>query len=497
MQNEWFSTADADIATIISEESDGLTYVSKFISSLEQDVKYRTIGSVGIDSNSKDESHLERFFDDVSFEWGDVVNDKIIKYLSKNKVLTGRDSVIKKIFDEVPKNQLEKVAGLVALRDGGKDIIEKHKLFELEKIKFPITVHCPMCESSSDYLVSLDQVLNGSMIEDECPSCKHAPKDGCKCEFCSSTHIVFSIAKMVEERILRVVSELNSKIEQAADENFAIAYPVDPDSLLSRFLASRGGFSELATKVVEKALEVYKATSQFNFNTYQFAAGVVGDDGDPKVVARELVRGGFHYRKGVIPRKKDGVYPKVRLCSDNETERLYMLPEGGIALMKEEPEDAFDSTFFFNPDVVDSFTVDWDGDVRTFDEFSINHWALEHLSHGAVYRSKSNTKLLDGKVLNNKAVRERFMKDVTNGQHYIFPNIKIASLVDLDEVHKILNSSSMSLLENFEAALVAFNKDFEPEIVYIHSDHADINLFSRLIEPNLVSQGIKITYIKG
>ncbi|CAH7362589.1 hypothetical protein VCHA53O466_40231 [Vibrio chagasii] len=499
MQNELFTTAECELNDILQEESEGLIYVKKYIETHQRDLEQRTIGSNCFTSepNKQDTSHLDRLFEDISFEWGEDVNAKIISYLTKNKSLVGKMATVEKILSKMPERELPKIVAMVCLREGGQEIIEEKNLFDLTDLVYPISVRCEMCQETTEYGVPFQSVIAGGVIQGSCIGCNHAPVDSCKCDTCSSAHVVFDIAKLVEQRVDVVIEDINAKLETLADNRKSIPFDVDMNSLLAQFLAARGGLSADAHKVVTKALEVFKVTGKFEFNTYQFASNVIGEDGDIRSVARELVRSGFHYRSGIVPRKSEGNYPTVKLTSDHKLKKIYMLSEGGLVLGDAEstPEDSFDEVVYIDFDGKVRLNIDWSDNVKTYDDYSINHWALEHLSHGGVYNNTSTVNKLDGEILKDEAVRKAFLAEIARSERYVFPNIKVASLVELEDIHKILNSSSVTLLENFEAALVAYNKSFEPEVVYIHKGHKDINLFDRLIEPNLVTQGIIVEYI--
>lgn len=501
MSNQIATLCKNDVRKYIKDESENINIIRQHVELLKEAQSCRSIHRLfEFDDEPADSPNIaeikKSIFERCKFDFADSIEESLVSLIEDADKLSDVENDIIEVFEGLDSSQQRDFAIMLSLLDGGQEVITKNQLIDLKKIGLPVRFHCPICESDSEIKLSILAIAEGYTVKSACKSCGHteAPKKGCKCEFCKKNQVTFDLAKVVESGFHRTKSAANKMLNKAIEREELVQNDVDLLNRFAKFMSFRGSLSADAQEVVEKAIEVFSVTGAFDHNTYYFTQNIVGEE-KASAIASELNKVGFFYKVGFIPRNNSlGIPPSFGI--DSKHLQCMKINTNGVLSFYDDIKpttDDSDSVLIINKGFSDDFHVHFEVQPYMRGVFKVNHLVLEHEVFGGIVSTKeTEEKTEDGAILKTVAVREAFLREIESGEYFVFPDIRIGRLIDLDDFRKIMISSTLSLLEGFEANLVCYDKQFNPKKVYINKTSQSLDVVKNSVVPILKSKGIEV-----
>lgn len=497
MANKLYTEFLGDVEEYLKRESETIRMVSDHLKMIDESNRLRTFSAMfgqNVDEMENIDQIKKDLFEELVFSFSHL-NDDVIETLSKTDDMMVVEDEILQICDEVtsPKT-LNQITSLIALKKNGEKLIEKHqgKFGDISSIPYRASFHCPHCGNDTKVALTIRAMTTSFMAKSECNHCGHSPKLDCQCDFCIKGKMVFDLAKVVEKNLLDAKFRANRSLSTYVSDYKVVENHVKMPELLAKYMSFKGGASKQAKEVIDKAVEVFRLTNNFEFETFDFTKNIVGEE-DAKKVASELYKIGFFYKAGYIPRQNMGVHPIIGLGGSG-LKTLYLTPAGSVCVSDVEPDEYQESSLFIES--MDDIRAVYEVKPHFVSVFAINIWALEHEAFGGVYSMDDKREVRQsGKILQNQSVRDAFERELDNGAFYVFPDVKLSKLIDISILNRVLNNASIKLLENFEANLVCFDTQYEPKRIYLTSGRKGLDVIEATISPILESKGIEIVML--
>lgn len=506
MSNKIATICKDDVTRFIKDESENISIIRSHIGLIKEARLARSIVSLfdfdGADEpQPKEISEIKRdIFERCKFDFGESIDEAHISLIEETEDLTHIESEIIEIFSTMNPTQKRDFSIMVALREGGQAIIQGNKIIDLHKVGIPVTFHCPICQNDSEIKLSILAISEGYTVKSACKHCNHieAPRKPCKCDFCKKNSTIFDLAKLIEAGLTKTKSKANKRLQTAIDKEELVHNEVDLLNLFAKFMSLRNSLSEDAKRVVESVISCYSITGEFDHNTYQFTQNIVGQD-NASAVASELYKAGFFFKVGFVPRANDlGISPSFGIKS-KYTECM-TFDKNGILTFSDDIKpttDDEDSVLIINKGFLDDFYVHFEVQPIMRSIFKANHFILEHEVHGGILSAKdAEDKVEEGSILKNKITREAYLREKESGEYpHIFPDIRIGRLIDLEDLRRIMIASTLTILEGFEASIVCYDDNFNPQKIYLHKTSQSIDVVKNSVVPMLQAKGIEVVMI--
>ncbi|WP_210498242.1 hypothetical protein [Vibrio crassostreae] len=495
MTNKIYKEYISDVEELLNQEAETIRVVKDHLEKIEEAKNARTFAAMFSENGdmSKDIDAIKAdIFGELSFMYSSNVDDSAIEILSNASNVNDIEDSVLQMFDEHPDERSKRyLAALVALLKGGVELITKHDLYNLQKIPYQAIFKCPLCGEETSTKITIHAMRTEFISKAECKGCGHTIKPECSCDFCLKNKMIFDMSKVVEKSLLDIKNKANKTLTQHVDDYKVIENDVSMPELLARYTSYKGRIGGQSKEVIDKAIEVFKLTNEFEYETYDYVKNIIGEE-DASKVASELCKIGFFYKAGYIPRVNMGVKPLLNLSGENLL-NLYLTPEGGLVVSDDEPDEYIESSVIVNNN--SKLKVVYDVKPYFLSVFKVNRWALEHEAFGGVYSIEEKQERLTGKIIQNPSVREAFETEHKRGEYYVFPDVKISKVIDVSMLSKVMNSATIKLLDGFEANLVCFDENYEPKRVYLSSGRKGLDIIEAAIQPLLESKGIEIVII--
>lgn len=506
MSNKIASMCKSDVIKFVKEENENIAIVRAHTDTLKEARRARNIVSLfdfdhADSTTTKSISEIKKdIFERCKFDFGGDLDSAHISLIEDAEDLNQIEAELLELFESANKKQKQFLAILVTLKEGGQEFIHRHKLYDLKRAGIPVTFHCPICDSDTEISISILAIAEGYTVKSACKSCGHieAPRTPCKCDFCKKNTAMFDLAKLVEAGLTKTKSKANKRLQLAIDKEELVQNEVDLLNLFAKYMSLKSTLSDNAKQVAEKVTSVFSITGEFEHNTYTFTQNIVGED-SASSVASELNKVGFFYKVGFIPKANDlGIPPSFGISS--KSSECMTLDKNGILTFTNDIKpttDDEDSTILISKNFIDDIHVHFE--VQPFQRsiFKANHFILEHEVHGGIMSAKDVVeKSEEGSILKNKVVRDAYLQEKeTNMFPHVFPDIKIGRLIELEDLRRIMISSTLSILEGYEASIVCYDEAFNPKKVYLNKTSQSVDVVKNSVVPMLKAKGVDVVMI--
>lgn len=505
MSHQIANLCKADITKFIKDESENLAIIRAHIHKLNSAKNARKLSNLFGFSNtdqSDDKSISEirlEIYERCKFDLSVDIDQAHLELLDNASHISDIENDLVEIFDNLDEAQKAPLATLVALKEGGRELLEVNKIIDLKLVQIPITYNCPLCETDNDLRLSVLALNETYTVKSNCSNCGHSVSENSKCEcaFCAKNKNIFDLAKLLNESLKKTIQKADKRIKLAIDKEEIVENDVDLLNLFAKFTSFRSSLSKEAKQVVESVISCYSITGEFAHNTYQFTQNIVGENNASKI-SSELYKAGFFYKAGFIPKNNNmGIPPSFGIKSKADEHLIYDI-NGRLLLANGDNVTNYDeATLYISKDFAEEFYVFFNVQPYMRSVFKVNQYILEHDVHGGIISgTKSEEKHEFGSILKNKGAREAYLEEKQSGEYsHIFPDIRIGRLIDLEDLRRIMISSTLTILEGFEASIVCYDDQFEPRKVYLQKTSRSIDVIKNSVIPMLTAKGIEVVLL--